>query len=217
MLKVLIVEDEPGIANVIQRLLSKVNYGWEYAKDGKEAADLIEANQYDLVLLDIMLPVYDGYELLEYIKTTGTPVIFITAKDQVEDRVKGLRLGADDYIVKPFDSGELLARIDAVMRRANKSAGIMHIDDTVIDSYARTVTQKGEVIDLTKKEFDLLLDLVRNRGMVLYRESLYERVWQDEYNDGTRTLDLHIQRLRKKLGWHDKIKTVIRVGYRLDA
>ena len=216
MINVLIVEDEESIARVMMDVLKKGGYHWEYAKDGRVAANLIESTQYDLVLLDIMLPIFDGYELLEYIKSTGTPTIFITAKDRVEDRVKGLRLGADDYIVKPFDSSELLARIDTLMRRTNKYAGVLSVDDTTIDAYARTVIQAGKELSLTKKEFDLLLEFVRNRGMVLYRDYLFERIWHDEYHDGTRTLDLHVQRLRKKLSWHDKIKTIIRVGYRLD-
>ena len=217
MLNVLIVEDEPNIAHVIQTVLEKGGYWWEYACDGGEAADKIENTQYDLALLDIMLPVYDGYELLEFLQYAQIPVIFLTARDQIKDRVKGLRLGADDYIVKPFDSDELLARIDMVMRRAGKTGGIIQIDDTSIDPLARLVHQNGATVALTNREFDLLLDLARNKGKVLYRESLYERVWHDEYSDGSRTLDLHIQRLRKKLGWQSRIKTITRLGYRLDA
>lgn len=215
MIKILIVEDEINIAGLIQAALDKGMYQWEYAKDGEEAADMLEETDYDLVLLDIMLPVIDGYELLDYIAPLHIPVIFISAKTTIKDRVKGLHLGADDYITKPFNADELLARVESVLRRFQKTNGIIHILDTEIDHFSRTVTQRGQNIELTRKEFDLLMDLVRNKDIALYRETQYERVWGDEYSHNTRTLDLHITRLRKKLGWQDKIKTVNRIGYML--
>lgn len=215
MIRILIVEDEENIAGVIQAALEKGRYAWEYAKDGKQAADLLTENQYDLVLLDIMLPFFDGYELLEYIAPMGVPVIFITARAQVKDRIHGLRKGADDYITKPFDADELLARVEAVLRRFHKSSGTLNVLDIELDQLSRTVTQRGKAVELTRKEFDLLLDLILNRDVALYRETLYERVWGDEYNFNTRTLDLHITRLRKKLGWHERIKAVNRIGYML--
>ena len=164
-----------------------------------------------------MLPGIDGYELLDYIKTTEMPVIFITAMGTLDDKVKGLRAGADDYITKPFEMMELLARVETVLRRYHKSEERITIFDTVIDVPSRTVTKQGKQIMLTLKEFELLLFLVRNKNIALYRETIYENIWQNEYMGDGRTVDLHIQRLRKKLHWEDKIKTVYKVWYRLEV
>lgn len=217
MIKILIVEDEAAISDLIQMNLSEKGFICECAYDGAKAADLIEKNNYDLVLLDIMLPEIDGYELLEYIKPLGIPTIFITAKDKTVERVKGLNMGAEDYIVKPFEIIELIARVETVLRRYNKSDKIIKIEDVEINLDSHSVTKNGELAYLTLKEFELLLMLVRNPGIALYRELLFERVWGASFMGETRTLDLHMQRLRKKLGWEDKIKTVYKVGYRLDV
>jgi len=217
MLNILIVEDEQAIANLIYINLSDEGYHCTCAFDGKHGADLIEKENYDLILLDIMLPEIDGYELLEYIKPMGTPVIFITAKGAVNDRIKGLKLGADDYLVKPFQIGELLARVEAVLRRYGKSEKQFVFADVSICTDSRQVIKSGNNIDLTVKEFDLLLELVRNKNVALYRDRLYEKVWGEEFFGETRTLDSHIQRLRKKLGWEERIKTVFRIGYRLEG
>ncbi len=164
-----------------------------------------------------MLPKVDGYELLEYIKQVqDTPVIFITAKAQIKDKIKGLKEGADDYITKPFVMEELLARVEAVLRRYNKLSENICIDNIIINSIARTVKKDNEKVDLTPKEFDLLMLLVQNKNTALYREIIFEKVWGEELEFETRTLDLHIQRLRKKLEWKDKIKTVYRIGYMLE-
>lgn len=164
-----------------------------------------------------MLPKIDGYELMEYIKDTlQTPVIFITAKSQTKDKIKGLRGGADDYITKPFEMDELIARVEAVLRRYNKLNGDISIGDVVINAVSRTVKKSGKKIELTPKEFDLLMLLVRNRNIALYRETMFEKVWGEEFEFETRTLDLHIQRLRKKLDWKDRIKTVYKIGYMLE-
>lgn len=164
-----------------------------------------------------MLPKVDGYELLKYIKQMqDTPVIFITAKSQIKDKIKGLKEGADDYITKPFVMEELLARVEAVLRRYNKLSENICIDNIVINSVARTVKNDNEKVDLTPKEFDLLMLLVQNKNTALYREVIFEKVWGEELEFETRTLDLHIQRLRKKLDWKDKIKTVYRIGYMLE-
>ena len=215
MLKVLIVEDEKAISNLILINLKAEGYSCTCAYDGKEAADQIEKNNYDLILLDIMLPEIDGYELLEYIRPTGTPVIFITAKGNLHDRVQGLRLGADDYIVKPFQIGELTARVDALFRRMGKSMTQFSLFGVEINTESRIVTKDGIPIDLTLKEFDLLVELIRNKNVALYRNRLYEKVWNEPFTGETRTLDSHIQRLRKKLDWDEHIKTVFRIGYRL--
>lgn len=217
MNKILIVEDEIAISDLIKIGLELQGYKCEVANDGEIAADLIEKNQYDLVLLDVMLPKVDGYELLEYIKqTTQIPVIFLTAKSQIKDKVKGLKEGADDYITKPFEMEELIARVQAVLRRYNKSDDIIKIDNITINVVARTVKNNNTKIDLTPKEFDLLMLLVQNKNTALYREVIFEKVWGEELEFETRTLDLHIQRLRKKLDWKDKIKTVYRIGYMLE-
>ena len=217
MLNVLIVEDEQAISNLIYVNLSEEGYNCTCALDGKQAANYIEQEAYDLILLDIMLPEYDGYELLEFIKPTGTPVIFITAKGAVNDKIKGLKLGADDYLTKPFQIGELLARVEAVLRRYGKSDQELVFKDVTINIESRQVIKNGNPIDLTVKEFDLLVELIRNKNVALYRDRLYEKVWQEEFIGETRTLDSHIQRLRKKLGWEEYIKTVFRIGYRLEG
>lgn len=217
MLKILIVEDEKAISNLIYINLSDEGYHCTCAFDGRQAADMIEKENFDLVLLDIMLPEIDGYELLEYIKPFGMPVIFITAKGFVDDRIKGLRLGADDYIVKPFQIGELSARVEAVLRRYGKSEKQLSFYDVEINIDSRQVKKDGQVVELTVKEFDLLVELIHNKNVALYRNQLYEKVWGEEFVGETRTLDSHIQRLRKKLGWEDRIKTVFRIGYRLEG
>ncbi len=217
MLRILIVEDEEPINNLIYLNLKNEGYACTRAYDGEQAADLIEENVYDLVLLDIMLPKIDGYELLDYIRPTGTPVIFITAMGQVSDRIRGLRLGADDYIVKPFQVGELIARVEALLRRAGKTHSHYELFGVTIDADSRTVKKDGVYVELTVKEFDLLMELVRNKNIALYREQLYERVWHEPFTGETRTLDSHIRRLRAKLGWDDHIKTVFRIGYRLEV
>lgn len=214
MTKILIVEDEEAISNLIRMSLQKAGYSYEQAMDGESAADRIAEHTYDLVLLDIMLPGMNGYELLDYIKTTNMPVIFITAMGTLDDKVKGLKAGADDYITKPFEMVELLARVESVLRRYHKSEERIEVDDVIIDIPSRTVTRQGEAVKLTLKEFELLLFLVRNRNIALYRETIYENIWQREYMGDGRTVDLHIQRLRKKLHWEDRIHTVYKVGYR---
>ena len=218
MNKILIVEDEVAINDLIKIELESRGYKCEIANDGETASDYIESKKYDLILLDIMLPKVDGYELLEYIKQISeTPTIFITAKNQTVDKIKGLNLGADDYITKPFEIGELIARIEAVLRRYNKGNEIQRIEDISINVIARIVKKNDKEISLTPKEFDLLVLLVQNKNFALYRETIFEKVWGEELEFETRTLDLHIQRLRKKLDWKDKIKTVYKIGYMLEV
>ena len=214
MNRILIVEDEATIARLMEVSLLRAGYDCTVANDGLTAADLIAENDFDIALLDIMLPGLDGYELLDYLRPLGTPVIFITAKTATKDRVRGLQLGADDYLVKPFEVEELLARVGAVLRRTGRGGQTLQAFDVTLDVVGRRVTQNGRPVELTPRELGLLEPLMRNRGAALYREALYERVWGGEMAD-TRTLDLHIQRLRKKLGWQEQIETVYRVGYRL--
>lgn len=217
MIKILIVDDEKPICDLIDMNLSAAGYSCMAVQDGMAAIDAIAKHTFDLVLLDIMLPGADGYDVMEYIRPYKVPVIFISAKHEVKDRVKGLKLGADDYLMKPFDITELLARVEAVLRRYHKTEQKLTIGDVEIDIEARRVTRAGNPVALTSKEFDLLLLFAENRNVALFRENLYEKVWEDEYYANSRTLDLHVQRLRKKLGWEHKLVAVYKVGYRLEA
>ncbi len=217
MIKILIAEDEKPISDLIAFNLSANNYACTQAFDGLEAANLLESNNYDLILLDIMLPKIDGYELLEYIKPLNIPVIFLTAKGALEDRVKGLTQGAEDYIVKPFQIVELLARINVVLRRFNKASSILEFEDILINTETKVATKNGKTLDLTPKEFELLALLIRNLNITLFRENIYETIWESDYYGDTRTLDLHIQRLRKKASLGTRLKTVYKVGYRLES
>ena len=216
MIKILIVDDEKPICDLIEMNLSAAGYSCVAVQDGLAAIDAVEKNTFDLVLLDIMLPGADGYDVMEYIRPFKVPVIFISAKHEVKDRVKGLKLGADDYLIKPFDVAELSARVEAVLRRYNKTDKVIALGDVAIDVEARRVTKDGSPVQLTSKEFDLMLLFVENRNIALFRENLYERVWDDEYFANSRTLDLHVQRLRKKLGWEKNLVAVYKVGYRLE-
>ncbi len=216
VVKVLIVEDEKPISDLIKMNLTAADYVCESADNGMRAADLIEANSYDLILLDVMLPEVNGYELMEYIRPLEIPVIFITAKGSVEERVKGLRLGADDYLVKPFEIVELLARVESVLRRYHKYDEYIALGDIEVDTRSRTVRKNGSPVNLTMKEYELLLLFVQNKNIALFRETIYERIWESDFLGDSRTVDLHVQRLRKKLGLEDKIVAVYKVGYRLE-
>ena len=217
MVKILIAEDEEPIANLIRMNLKKAGYACECAYDGQEAADRMEEGHYDLLLLDIMLPKINGYELMEYAKSIQLPVIFITAMDSTENKVKGLKMGAEDYLAKPFEIVELLARVEAVLRRCNKIGRMLHVLDVDIDLSSRTVMQDNQQILLTLKEYELLLFFARNPNIALYREVIYEQVWEKEYTGDSRTVDLHVQRLKKKLGWDKHICAVYKIGYRLET
>lgn len=213
---ILIAEDERPIADLIELTLTGAGYTCEQANDGETAADLIAERDYELAILDIMLPKVDGYELLGYLRSVGTPVIFVTAKTTLNDRVRGLHLGADDYLTKPFEPLELVARVESVLRRTGRANVVLQAFGVTLDPAARTVEQNGKPVHLSPREFELLELLMRNRGMTLYREVLYERLWGDDEAFDTRPLDLCITRLRKKLGWKQEICTVFRVGYRLE-
>ena len=217
MIRVLIVEDEKPISNLIRMSLTKEGFQCTCVHDGAAAADLLEQNAYDLILLDVMLPEVDGFELMEYIRPMEIPVIFLTAKGSVHDRVKGLRLGAEDYIVKPFDTIELLARIDVVLRRYRKCDMVIETGGLRIDTASMRVWRGAEEISLTKTEYDLLLLFARNPRRAMYRETIYERVWGGEYPFGSKAVDLHVQRLRKKVGWETMLQAVNKVGYRLEG
>lgn len=215
-MRILIVEDEKPISNMIRLSLTKEGFACTCAYDGAEAVDLLDQNQYDLILLDVMLPNIDGFELMEYIRPLEIPVIFITARESVRDRVKGLRLGAEDYIVKPFEVIELLARIDVVLRRYQKGESVLHVGGLKIDTLSMQVWRNGQEISLTKTEYELLLLFARNPHRAMYRETIYQRIWGGEYPFGSKAVDIHIQRMRKKVGWEQLLKAVNKVGYRLE-
>ena len=214
MVNILIVEDEISISNLMKLSLKKSGYQCTCAYDGNTAIDMLEEMVFDLILLDIMLPGASGYEVLEYVKPLKIPVIFITAKNSVSDRVKGLKMGAEDYIIKPFEIVELLARVEVVLRRYKKIDTIIEVCGLTIDTIAMVVKRGEEVISLTYKEYELLLLFVQNPGVALYRETIYERVWGGDYPCDSRTVALHVQRMRKKLGLEKNIKTIKKIGYR---
>ena len=216
MLEILIVEDEQPIRELLTMSLTKAGYHCTEAADGAAAASLLEKNTYDLALLDIMMPKINGYELLEYMQPLKIPVIFLTAKNTVDDRVRGLLAGAEDYIVKPFAMAELLARMEVVLRRFHKVDSCLEYDEYQIDLDSHRVLGPQGEVPLTPKEMDLFALLVRNRGVALFRSRIFQIVWETEFEGDSRTLDLHVQRLRKKLHLEDRLKTVYRIGYRLD-
>ena len=217
MIKILIVEDERPIADLLDMSLTAAGYCCECLDNGVAAADAVEKQRYDLILLDVMLPGIDGFELMEFLAPLEIPVIFITARSALKDRIKGLKLGADDYIVKPFEIAELLARVETVLRRYHKTESRIVLDDVVVDTQSRVVTKAGAPISLTAKVYNLLLLFLQNKNIALFRETIYERVWENDYMGDSRTVDLHVQRLRKKLGWQERIAAVYKVGYRLEV
>ncbi|MCR4846638.1 MAG: response regulator transcription factor [Eubacterium sp.] len=216
-MNVLIVEDDTSISKLIGQTLTGQGYSCEHAYDGEEGLELFDKHSWDIVLLDLMLPKVNGYELLEYIKPTRTPVIIMSAMNQVNDRIRGLRMGADDYLSKPFQIGELLARVEAVIRRTSPADDTFTYKGVTVNTSSRQVFRDGEEIPLTPKEYELLNLFILNKNVALSREQLYESVWQEEYLGNTRTLDNHVKRLRQKIGYEDIIKTIFRIGYRMEV
>ena len=215
MARILVVEDDQSINELIVRNLKLVGHSYIQAFDGTEAVKAAIDNPVDLILLDVMLPGMDGFDVIK--KIHPTPVIFITAKDGLEHRLNGLSLGADDYIVKPFEMLELLARIEAVLRRTRKNNPVFSFDNATIDLAGRTAKVSGLDIDLSPREFELLEVLINNRNIALSRDKLLELAWGYDYAGETRTVDTHIQKLRSKLGWENRIKTIYKLGYRLEV
>lgn len=215
MATILIVEDEIPINELIKRNLQSVGHRCISAFDGMEAMDKLAQQEIDLVLLDIMLPEIDGFEVFQQIQ--GTPTIFLTARSSLSDKVKGLTLGADDYLVKPFEMLELLARVEALLRRTNKEKRNFELDGVEIDFKSRQVFLNKILVECTPREFDLLEVLVNNRNIALSRDKLLELAWGYDYMGDTRTVDVHIQKLRKKLKLESRIKTVYKMGYRLEV
>ena len=217
MIKILIIEDDRNIAKMIKATLSIVNYQGYCYFDGKSGAEEALSGIYDLILLDVMLPGMNGFKVMEKIKSCGTPVIFLTAVQDVADKVRGLRLGAEDYIVKPFEALELLARIDVVLRRSNKAQNILDYYGISIDIDKHIITNNGEPVQLTPKEFDVIVYFLQHQDIAVSRERLLSNIWGYEFEGESRTVDIHVQQVRRKLNLKDKLITIPKLGYRLES
>lgn len=217
MAKILIVEDDPHISRLVQASLQLAGHEAICCMRGDDAMGLISREEYDLILLDVMLPGMDGFEMMEHLQGLSTPVIFLTAREDVTDRVRGLRLGAEDYILKPFEPVELLARVDVVLRRVGRDKTQLRYEDIVLSLDERVARKGGHKVQLTPKEFDLLALLIRSVDIALSRDKILSVVWGYTYEGETRTVDIHIQQLRKKMDLKDRIRTVNRIGYRLES
>lgn len=215
MAQILIVEDDRVINELVKRNLQLAGHVCTQIYDGKEALAEISRTQYDLIILDVMLPGMSGFELIP--KTGDIPVIFVTAKGSLEDRLKGLGLGAEDYIVKPFEVLELTARVGVVLKRCQRNGEYISIGPVLVNQKERIVRKDGEVVSLTPQEYRLLEVLVDNRNLALSREQLLNLAWGYDYEGETKTVDVHIQKLRRKLGLEDYIKTIAKLGYRLET
>lgn len=214
MARILIVEDEKPINELLRRNLSLVGHECCTAFSGEQALPLLEGETFDLMILDIMLPGISGWNVL---RKAQLPVIVLTARGTLLERVQGLNLGADDYIVKPFENIELLARVNAVLRRTKRAEKGFVLGGVTVDFESRKIFAEGCEVDLTPQEFGLLETFISNRNIAMSREKLLELAWGYDYFGDTRTVDVHVQKLRKKLGWEYRIKTVYKVGYRLEV
>lgn len=216
MAHILIVEDEEHIAQMIDATLTLGGHTSQWCEQGSQALELIGGGGFELVLLDVMLPGLDGFSVMEQLRAQDAPVIFLSAMQQVEDKVRGLRLGAEDYISKPFEPLELLARIDVVLRRRGRGRNVLEYGAIRQELGSHTVTLRGEAVTLSPKEFELLRVFLQNQNLALSREKLLSMVWGYEYAGESRTVDIHVQRLRQKLELTDRLVTLPRIGYRLE-
>lgn len=217
MIRILIVEDDPNIAKLIEATVSIGGYEGIVCNNGAEAFQRMEAEAFDLILLDVMLPDMSGFEIMRNRTNTDTPVIFITAKQELTDKVRGLRLGAEDYIVKPFEAMELLARIEVILRRVSKTAEVYEYRDISVNIEEHICKRNGQIVYLTPKEFEVLVFFLQHKDVAVSRERLLSAVWGFEYEGETRTIDIHIQQLRKKLSLKDCLITIPKLGYRLES
>lgn len=214
---IIVAEDDPSIAGLIQLTLTASGYTCRIAPNGHQAAKELELGGIDLALVDIMLPGLDGYAVLEMCKQRQIPVIFVTAKTSVMDKVYGLRMGAEDYITKPFDLSELLARVEVALRRIEKEdVSLLSVEEVTVDCSRRQVFKRGQPVTLTPKEYELLVFLLQNPNIAFSRESLLNQVWSYDYYGSTRTVDTHILNLRTKLGLGQRLQTVHKLGYRME-
>ena len=216
MYHIFIVEDDPSITKMIQTTLEIGGYQSSICGNGKQAVEQILSQSFDLILLDVMLPDMDGFSILEQIRHLDIPVIFLTALQEVTDKVKGLRLGAEDYVVKPFEAMELLARIEVVLRRTHRENTQLSYQNILVNTEQHMVYRNGIPVNLTPKEFEVLVFFLKHPNIAITRERLLSSIWGYEYEGETRTVDIHIQQIRKKLGLKDKLVTIPKLGYRLD-
>jgi len=217
MYSILIIEDDDAIRELLEMNLSVSGYSCQSAANGYAVLDLLRDHSFDLAVVDIMLPGLDGYELMPYLKQAGIPVIYVSAKVEIADRVRGLRLGAEDYLIKPFSILELLVRIEKILDRHHPQSSSLQLGSVRIDPAEHQVWVDGTPVNLKPMEFALLLMLMKHPGVVFSREQLLSQVWGDEYFGETRTVDNHIAILRKKLNWSQQIVTVHRIGYKLEV
>lgn len=213
MYNILIIEDNKSISNLIKIHLDMQGYISHIANNGQEGLDLIKPS-IDLIILDLMLPDMSGLDLIDPITKLGIPIIILSARDQLEVKVTGFQLGADDYLTKPFESVELIMRVKALLNRTKKARKEVTIEDILINFDQRCVHKNKEAVTMTTKEFDLLAYFIRNQNIALSREQILEEIWGYDYYGQSRTVDMHVQRLRAKLAI--KIKTVYKYGYRLE-
>lgn len=216
MAKILVAEDEEVINQLIVKNLVMVGHVAHSAYNGIDALRMANKGEYDMMLLDVMMPGMDGFEVKKHLEK-DVPIIYVTAKQSLTDQLTGLSLGADDYITKPFDTLILLARVENVLRRTKKNTSIFKVGNCEIDLTKRCATIDGHIVDLTLQEFNLLEVLVLNRNLALSREKLLELAWGYDYTGEGRTVDVHIQKLRRKLGLEKEIATVYKYGYRLEC
>lgn len=215
--RILIVEDDRDIAESIGLNLALSDYDYLIIDDGLAVVRHLQADHsFDLALLDVLLPGLDGFALMEYMQKYNIPALYLTAKADVPSRVKGLRDGAEDYIIKPFEMLELLVRIEKILDRAGKLNKVLRYRDITIDLEKRAVTKRGEPVPLQPLEFDLFAKLVKFKNCALPRERLLNEIWGIDFAGGTRTVDIHVAHLRKKLGLEDAIQSVSKIGYRLE-
>ena len=213
--KILIVEDHENIAKYIHTCLSVGGYESEICADGRSALELAADRRYDLILLDVMLPGLDGFEVMEKVRGYDVPVIYLTAMQDVTNKVRGLKSGAEDYIVKPFETLELLARIELVMKRHHKTEAVLHYGRIRLDTEKHMVKMDGRPVSLTPKEFDVLTFFIRHQDVVISREQMLAAIWGYQFEGETRTVDTHVQQVRKKLNLQGLLVTVPKYGYRL--
>lgn len=215
--RILIVEDDPGIAEVVALNLRYVGYEYMIFDDGKDAAEhLTQDHSFDLALLDIMLPGMDGFALFSCMEKYNIPVIYMTAKTDSESEIRGLRDGAEDYIVKPFEVVTLLVRIEKVLARTGRLNQVYRFQDITLDAQNRTVTKAGTDVSLTPLEFDVFCALIKNKNRTVSRDRLLNEIWGEDYFGDLRTVDVRVANIRKKLGFTDEIRTISKTGYRLE-
>jgi len=215
--RILVVEDDKAISDFIAINLQYTGYEYIVLSDGNETALFLEQDHsFDLALLDVMIPGMDGFELMDYMKKYNIPVIYLTAKSDVSSKIQGLRGGAEDYIIKPFEVLELLVRIEKILDRMGKLNKILRIKDISIDLDNHAVTRSGNNIALKPLEFDLLVMLVKYKNRTIPRERLLNEIWGVDFFGGTRTVDVHIAQIRKKLNLHKELKSIPKIGYRLE-